>query len=92
MRICVTKEDINRGIKGNVDLCPIALAVGRAFHASAWCGINMAGVRDQGTGERRFRLPAIARDFVHMFDCGPRGLEWQPFDFELDDSDASPSA
>lgn len=73
--ITVTQEDIDRGVKGSADKCPIGLAVQRAY---------AAGLRfTEKQGEAG--LPDNAAEFQWRFDAG---LEVKPFSFRVECSKA----
>lgn len=77
IKIKVTQEHINNGIKCSGVRCPIALA------------LNFAGdifvdecYIDDIDGNRRFNTPPEASAFVSKFDAG---FAVEPFEFELSD-------
>lgn len=86
MKLDITQEHIDKGIRGSFESCPIALAAkkecpGKRIH------INSATIRayditddnDRETG-LIYWLPVAARDFIQAFD----GREpVKPFSFEI---------
>lgn len=89
VKFSVTQEDIDSGIQGDVDDCPVALCMARPLGVPVavgvsdnsdeiWIWINPAS--DQ-SGIRSAPFPIA--DFVDAFDeFGPNGVH--PFDFELE--------
>jgi hypothetical protein len=79
--IQVTQEDINHGLAGDCEECPIALALYRA--------LSVAGVRAGTGGVTLYRegtnamvaLPVAAVRFIGRFDHDELV---EPFEFELD--------
>ena len=75
-KINVTKRDIERGVRCNSDLCPIARAAKRV--------LNEASVYDYELyyslpeTRKMVQLPDVAREFIRRFD---RGEPCQPFEF-----------
>ena len=80
MIIHVTQNDIENGIKGNCEFCPVAIAMTRAFGrlVRVWndhCLIGYSPVI-------RIDTPAEVADFISDFDAfGEKGLK--PFSFEI---------
>lgn len=82
IKVHVTQEDINRGMKSQSSKCPIALACrGIPNCREAIIGINVAFLTI-GKMEYKFLLPEMAGKFVRAFDSG---LSWncKPFTFEM---------
>lgn len=78
MKIEVTQEDIDHGIKGDCDLCPIARAVHRHI-PTARVGITV--IRLNRMSFSCIDLPEEARNFIHLFDHGMKVI---PFEFEVE--------
>lgn len=78
MRIDVTQEDIDKGVKKCHCTCPIALALKRqtrvAYEVSDDCVVAVTDRFAHG-------LPEHASSFIRAFDMG---LIVAPFSFELD--------
>ena len=75
MKIQVTQENIDRGIRRNCGFCPIANAL---FDATGeWWMVdgNHAHLR-----RRMIELPTIATDFIDDFDSG---APVEPVEFDL---------
>lgn len=63
----VTKEDIENGVRGNAQACPIAQALIRQGHENVSVSMSCAYV--DTNGERScYLLPREARDFVDRYD------------------------
>ncbi len=75
MKIKVEHEHIDGGLKKSCRQCPIALAVQAVVptSVSVWDTYVIMN-------ERSYRLPHIARQFIHDFD---NDLTVVPFEFEL---------
>ena len=91
MRIEVTQEDIDQGVRCDTDNCPVALAIGRQFKDcfAVLVGDANAAVfrfyhdeRSNMTRQTRsdFPLPQEAKTFVVDYDAGE---EVAPFAFEV---------
>ena len=76
MKVRVTARDIKRGMKGDIDNCPIALALRRHKGMEDAEVGGLASVRRLAVGS----LPLEAVKFVGDFDAGKRV---KPFEFEL---------
>jgi hypothetical protein len=78
MKIVVTQEHIDRGIREECRACPIALAI---MEALGWTD----GVKVENdlvfVANAEYPLPTEAQVFVFNFD---NGLEVIPFEFELE--------
>ena len=75
MRINVTQQDIDNGLRCNQTHCPIAIAVYRCAALSfAVYSINMR------YKEFNIQLPASVQEFIESFD---NNKEVQPFSFEV---------
>jgi hypothetical protein len=74
----VTQEDIDRGVRGEIDKCPVALAAQRAL------GIPDVWVTPFGrmlpVPDANWLMPAKATAFVRRCD---RGKSVQPFTFRV---------
>lgn len=83
MKIEVTQKDIDNGVQGECELCPIARAVKRETkrkhvrisreHVEIW--------RNKSNGSNFYELPKKAQTFVRRFD---RQESVKPFSFELE--------
>ena len=74
MKVKVTQEHINKGLKGSSCYCPIALAIGPN------CVVQYSHIT---IGNKEYRTPQAVFEFLHAFD---NGLPVKPFEFELNDS------
>lgn len=81
MKINVTKLDIIRGKKGSCSRCPIAIAVGRAFHEEKVAVDGLRVYIYKNIKSDVYTLPAEAVEFIFRFDAGDKGLK--PFSFEI---------
>lgn len=81
MRIEVTQEDIDRGVRNCNRGCPVARAIRRCS------GETCVSVGDTGctVGRKRHTLPAEAVARIRAFDR-PNGV-MVPFAFDLDETD-----
>ena len=86
--ITVTKRDIKNGLPEDMSLCPIALAIRRAFHCKLWVYVDnteasICFMRDK---EMHAALPARARKFVLKYDKYENGesasKKLKPFTFK----------
>lgn len=92
--IKVTQEDINAGVRGDPDSCPIAFAAKRVMPGVAECAVYPI-VRERqgppydwvvcftylGGGSVPIMLPDVARRWAMMYDAGYTG---EPFTFEVE--------
>lgn len=79
MKIRVTKKDIMQGKRNSISMCPIALAVKRAYKAeSIIVSDNYARLTFKTVKEKKIRLPAIARKFIKKVD---NNLPIEPIEF-----------
>ena len=81
MKIYVTSEDIEHGVRMDCTRCPVGLAMWRSSGMPCYVTYFFATMRGQ-----TFRLPLKARDFVRSFDAG---LPVKPLEFELPGYDPS---
>jgi hypothetical protein len=80
MRIEVTQEDIDNGLKGKCDSCAVALAAKRAFgNRIILVDGEQMDVIDNGKWDV-LDLPDSAVAFIEAFDTGK---PVKPFSFEL---------
>lgn len=79
MKIEVTQEHIDRGIRGSTSDCPIALACPSEMMplVGRWIVLTIAGKR------RVYDLSDDAAYFAYRFDVG---LAVEPFSFEIDEA------
>ena len=89
MKIQVTKEDIEKGERGSCEWCPVALAIQRTYDLKNGKD-KMVTVDEDGVGiwqdsvEKHYRLPLIARDFIHDFDNSDiKSEQLKPFSFKI---------
>ena len=87
MKIKVTAEDIQKGVQGLCDSCPVALAIQRYCE----CDPNISGIdvivdTDQITVNGvECGMPALAAEFVRQYDDlhDDEAKLMEPFEFEL---------
>jgi hypothetical protein len=72
--IKVTQQDIDRGIKGDCEKCPIGLAVQRCL-----TGMNLRKFYNSTEAQEQ-PLPPIATEFMRKFDAGEVVT---PFEFAI---------
>jgi len=77
MKVTVTQQHIDKGVKGSCGFCPIALAIKEAFNTDY---VLVASDLDIGESIRDFPTPEEVQQFYCDFD---RGQPVQPFTFEL---------
>ena len=77
MKIDVTQEDIDRGVKGACTQCPVALALARAF-PDVYVDVATTQLL---VGDEFIRAPSVVSIFIEDFDDGE---PVQPFSFDLD--------
>ena len=86
MRIVVTQDDIDTGIRFHATQCPIARAIIRMFKPLGWFSIGPHRVFiTQDTLDYTVLLPSEAASFMLSFDCG-RAVQPFAFDIDLPDS------
>jgi hypothetical protein len=74
-RIEVTQDDIDRGVIGDGDCCPIALAMRRR-----WPNVSVGTRAVYLSGMRMTELPREARHFIVDYDLGEPVY---PFSFDV---------
>lgn len=85
MKIEVTAEDIKNGLRARCKLCPVALAVARAFGQECWIRGGQAVLWKNETHPNRIlSLPHEAHLWYSNYDRGKLSL---PFSFELKESE-----
>lgn len=82
IKIRVTQEDIDNGIRYKAESCPINHAARRAFNVD--CSTQRTFIY-VGYATHRAFLPETARDFIYHFDFGHPVA---PFEFEITSGDA----
>lgn len=86
MKVEVTKQDIERGIKWSKKDCPLARAIKRAFGAQCVTVDSLIRIGDEQTTDHVFEVPADALTFREAFDNSRKGTELEavaPFAFNL---------
>ena len=82
MKIEVTQKDIDKGVQGECQLCPIALAFKRNSNIKrVYVNTKSIEVLHRETGAKSYELPKKAQTFVKRFD---RQEPVKPFSFELE--------
>lgn len=79
MIIKVEQEDIDKGVKRDVEACAIARALRRKTHKKVSVGTFLARVY-QNRKVTRYHLPDEAVSFISRFDAGQ---PVQPITFEM---------
>lgn len=77
----VTQEDIDKGVPGSPERCPIALAL-KKQNICATVNVNNKGIVDGGRGEwmKHWKLSTRARLFTKRFD---KDMKVKPSRFKL---------
>ena len=79
MKVSVTNEHIEQGIRKSPGYCPVAIAIKHA--SSEWVEVSSLHVRYPGMkGRNLVPLPDAAVAFIKLFD---KGLPASPFTFDL---------
>lgn len=80
--INVTQDDIDHGVRGSSEFCPIARAIKREFPVWTYCSVGNSYLSiARSDDERGWRLPAEAQRFILDFDTNFHKVH--PFSFEL---------
>lgn len=85
MKIQVTKKDIAQGVRNIPYLCPVALAIGRAF-LNSHPSVQHKYVSFRYDSAPPQSLPKSVTRFIRHFDNWPVWTRWfliRPFSFEL---------
>lgn len=85
MKVRITQEDINNGVRYSFRHCPIAIASTRAMPFKSVCYVNKSVMfiynKDhEGRPPREIQLPSVAQKFIEDFD---QMKEVQPIDFDI---------
>ena len=82
MKVNVTQHHINKGIRGQSSMCPVAYAIKELFPSAEEIviGLNWGFVLIEGYLLKKFYLPKKVRNHIFDFDTG---LGMSPFCFEL---------
>ena len=75
MKIQVTQEDIDKGLRRRIDFCPVALAIRRQSEAK----VVHVGGNSIMIDKREYYMPILVQKFITQFDLYSIGL---PFQFE----------
>lgn len=81
MRVDVTEDDIRRGVRGNHNRCPVALAVQREGFPHAMVSAVICEGDTWRPGHLHSPTPPEVRVFTSQFDAG---VDVKPFSFEFD--------
>ncbi len=82
MKINVTANHIDSGIKCDSGACPVALALQEAFPDKKWIYVDMWKMQ---IGGYHTEPPESVSEFIDKFDNPYQDPKWlEPFDFELD--------
>lgn len=82
MKIEVTQQDIDNGVPGDAESCPVALACQRTIPGCHDLTVGDDTIEFDIDGDAMaFDLPAEVATFVHRFDCKDAVA---PFAFDLD--------
>lgn len=79
MKIAVTQEHIDKGLRSRCKLCPVALALHDSGFPEAMTGLFHCWLNGLRSGARL--LPGPVTKFILGFD---NGKVYKPFDFELE--------
>jgi hypothetical protein len=88
MKVKVTKKDIQFGVPGNDEFCPVALAMKRASHRKVSVDANSSGILVDGKWAF-YDMPDAANKFICEFDTmgrivhSVRREDFKPFTFNL---------
>lgn len=80
----VTQADIDNGVAGKSESCPVAIAVSRAMESGVRVALGRVFVDDPRRAQPYFSsglLPLNAREFIGLFD---NHKPVQPFAFDVD--------
>lgn len=82
-KVTVAKADIDEGVCGDGELCPVAIALTRTLNRNVVVEDSDISVyKPSGMSlEQRIPTPRIVKDFINKFDAG---MPVEPFEFELD--------
>lgn len=83
MRIEVTQDDIDQGVRCDGNACAVAVAIGRAIGTgidAPWYGHISVCDDEIAIGSERFFVPTEVRQFIGWFD---KGHVVNPFAFDL---------
>jgi hypothetical protein len=81
VKIQVTQEDIDIGVKGSSTQCPIARAITRLGYADVIVGASIDFYTNSYHEDyHNYPTPVIALDFIDAFDYSE---PVEPFEFEL---------
>ena len=83
MKISITQDHIDRGIRFNCSRCPAALAIIEATGREVEVSISWVWLHEKKyeRAARRIRISPEVSQFMREFDVG---LPVLPFDFELE--------
>jgi hypothetical protein len=85
VKVKVTQEDINTGLRGSCSLCPVALAVNRVLKAGLHATVDQSRIFIRRAFEilQDISTPTDARWFISAFD-GAIAMSIAPFEFDLE--------
>ena len=81
MKIQVTQQHIDSGVRGSCTSDPIALALREAGFPNVWVGVHYIDLEGRAGGDAGIRMPDEAYEFLKLFD---NGLPCEPFEFDLE--------
>lgn len=81
IHVCVTQEDIDKGIKEDVNNCAVALAVKRLFPEDRNVYVENPGIDING---EFYLVPKHIEEFINNFD---NGLPVEPVEFDMCEKD-----
>lgn len=82
MKIQVTQDDIDRGVRGNVCFCPVALAVKRATSETVYVsGMRIRIIKKANGKALEAPTPSEVSCFIAAFD---HYATVEPFEFDLE--------
>ena len=68
--VCVTQQDIDKGVKHNHSYCPIGRALRRRANIPICVGAYITTLHKGTPGPIDLSMPEAATQFVHDFDTG----------------------
>ena len=87
IHVCVTQEDINKGIRENTEKCPVALAIKRVCGQGRYVEVLNPNVEiDEFTEHSDYYvLPPSIEEYINSFDNG--GVV-EPIEFDMEEDHA----
>lgn len=88
MKISVTQDDIDKGIRLLSDSCPVAIAMNRCgfVRSAAYKTYLIWNHRGTFSGWNGMATPLLVKEFITKFD---EGQAVSPFEFDLDERETN---